>query len=682
MIEQRSRHPGVQLQPGRDPRGRQRQRGQERQRRLRDPGAVVRRDRARLPGTHGRLDVQISDNNVADGHERARCDSCGVALNFNTVCARINGNTTDAGGAGFTSPTSPTLFGIFAGQANTAVVQLDGWNGRRPPEASSRSRIPLPRRPALKGRSPASQPGRATSQASPRRRVWPNRFCPRSGSCPSASRRKAGRSATGSSCRINQNQALFSLLGTTYGGDGRVNFALPDLRGRAPIHMGSGHTLGERGGEQAHTLSIAEIPTHTHAVERHRRAPATTRYARRHARARAAPANQLYRAADATCVAMTPATLDERRRQPGAPEHAAVPGAELLHRPAGHLPVAELEGGATMAQPYVGEIRMFAGNFAPAGWMFCEGQLLPISEIRDAVQPDRHDLRRRRPEHLRPARPARPHPAAPGQRLHPGRDRRRRGGHADRRSRSRRTRTRCWRRRTPATAHDAGEQRARRRPPASTLSPTARDAADAAQPAASIGVGRRQPAARQLPAVPLRRLHHLAVRDLPVPDLGGAMAWIHSSPRSASSRSTSRPKGWAFCDGQLLPLSQNTALFSLLGTTYGGDGKSQLRAARPAGQRADAPGPGPGPLAARPRRDRRQRDRDAARVGDPPTRTRCRRRLSPARIPRPARSEALARSTGANLYQTQHDPEPRPARAGTPSGRPAAASRTTTCSRT
>lgn len=65
---------------------------------------------------------------------------------------------------------------------------------------------------------------------------------------------------------INQNQALFSLLGTTFGGDGRVNFALPDLRGRVPIHVGSGHTLGERGGEQAHTLSIAEIPTHTHFV--------------------------------------------------------------------------------------------------------------------------------------------------------------------------------------------------------------------------------------------------------------------------------------------------------------------------------------------------------------------------------------------------------------------------------
>src|SRR3954465_9389788 len=77
---------------------------------------------------------------------------------------------------------------------------------------------------------------------------------------------KGGALTDGQLLPINQNQGLFSLLGTNYGGDGRVNFGLPDLRGRLPIHMGAGHTLGERGGEQAHTLSISEIPTHTHTL--------------------------------------------------------------------------------------------------------------------------------------------------------------------------------------------------------------------------------------------------------------------------------------------------------------------------------------------------------------------------------------------------------------------------------
>jgi microcystin-dependent protein len=63
---------------------------------------------------------------------------------------------------------------------------------------------------------------------------------------------------------INQNQALFSLLGTTYGGDGRVNFALPNLQDRVPMHMGNNHLLGERGGENFHTLSISELPSHNH----------------------------------------------------------------------------------------------------------------------------------------------------------------------------------------------------------------------------------------------------------------------------------------------------------------------------------------------------------------------------------------------------------------------------------
>lgn len=65
---------------------------------------------------------------------------------------------------------------------------------------------------------------------------------------------------------INQNQGLFSLLGTTFGGDGRVNFALPDLQARVPLHVGGGHTLGERGGQQSHTLSSAELPQHNHQL--------------------------------------------------------------------------------------------------------------------------------------------------------------------------------------------------------------------------------------------------------------------------------------------------------------------------------------------------------------------------------------------------------------------------------
>lgn len=65
---------------------------------------------------------------------------------------------------------------------------------------------------------------------------------------------------------IQQNVALFSLLGTTYGGNGQTTFALPDMRGRAPIHVGNGHSLGEMAGEESHTLTVNEMPSHTHTV--------------------------------------------------------------------------------------------------------------------------------------------------------------------------------------------------------------------------------------------------------------------------------------------------------------------------------------------------------------------------------------------------------------------------------
>ena len=68
----------------------------------------------------------------------------------------------------------------------------------------------------------------------------------------------------GQSLPINQNQALFSLLGTTYGGNGQTTFALPDFRGRIPLHVGGGHIQGETAGQSAHTVTQSEMPAHNH----------------------------------------------------------------------------------------------------------------------------------------------------------------------------------------------------------------------------------------------------------------------------------------------------------------------------------------------------------------------------------------------------------------------------------
>jgi microcystin-dependent protein len=75
---------------------------------------------------------------------------------------------------------------------------------------------------------------------------------------------------------VNQNQALFALIGTTYGGDGRTSFALPDLRGRVPISMGGNFSLGQIGGQEAHALSVAEMPQHGHSLMADATTTATT----------------------------------------------------------------------------------------------------------------------------------------------------------------------------------------------------------------------------------------------------------------------------------------------------------------------------------------------------------------------------------------------------------------------
>jgi microcystin-dependent protein len=71
----------------------------------------------------------------------------------------------------------------------------------------------------------------------------------------------------GQTLPINQNQSLFSLLGTTYGGDGRTTFGLPGLRGRTPNHKGTGYNLGQKAGVEGHVLTTGEIPPHTHGAK-------------------------------------------------------------------------------------------------------------------------------------------------------------------------------------------------------------------------------------------------------------------------------------------------------------------------------------------------------------------------------------------------------------------------------
>jgi len=94
---------------------------------------------------------------------------------------------------------------------------------------------------------------------------------------------------------ISQNQALFSLLGTTYGGNGVTTFALPDLRGKVPFHFDNSFTLGQAGGEQAHTLTQSEMPSHVHPVNASNAAPDS-----------ATPANSFWSSPGAELYAASP----------------------------------------------------------------------------------------------------------------------------------------------------------------------------------------------------------------------------------------------------------------------------------------------------------------------------------------------------------------------------------------
>lgn len=175
---------------------------------------------------------------------------------------------------------------------------------------------------------------------------------------------------------INQNQALFSLLGTTYGGDGRTTFALPDLRGRAPNHMGNGFVLGERAGQEFHTLSQSELPAHTHAPNANPYEPSAP-----------SPANDLWAAqtADgytpgsaAQPVTMSPTSITATG---GNQPHENRPPYGVVNYMIALQGIFPSQSGSNSGvDPFVAEIRIFAGNFAPMGWAFCDGQIMPLSQ--------------------------------------------------------------------------------------------------------------------------------------------------------------------------------------------------------------------------------------------------------------------------------------------------------------
>jgi microcystin-dependent protein len=108
---------------------------------------------------------------------------------------------------------------------------------------------------------------------------------------------------------IGQNQALFSLVGTTYGGDGQTTFGLPNLQGRIPLHLGNGFTIGEQSGEVTHTITSTEMPAHNHGVQASTAAPNSPNpYAAGVGNYLAAPTSPIYDAA-ANLTALAPSTI-------------------------------------------------------------------------------------------------------------------------------------------------------------------------------------------------------------------------------------------------------------------------------------------------------------------------------------------------------------------------------------
>jgi microcystin-dependent protein len=174
----------------------------------------------------------------------------------------------------------------------------------------------------------------------------------------------------GSLLPIESNEALFSLIQTTYGGDGLTDFAIPDLQSRVPISVGEGYGLGRYGGEESVTLQVDQLPTHRHTVQSNNMGgleDATNNFWGN-------STNNVYAPAPGTAT-MNPATLASYGGGDGHENRIPFQAITYYIAIEGQYPSPD---GIYIPPPYLAELRIFSFYFAPKGWIPCNGQLLPI----------------------------------------------------------------------------------------------------------------------------------------------------------------------------------------------------------------------------------------------------------------------------------------------------------------
>ncbi len=321
--------------------------------------------------------------------------------------------------------------------------------------------------------------------------------------------------ARGQLLPINQNQALFTLLGTTYGGNGFTTFALPDLQGRVPIGAGQGPGLtnrprGQATGTEVVTLTENQMPSHSHSLP--------------------------------TLGGMTGATgggVAHSEMQPSLPLNyiIALQGID---------PSQSAEGGGSGINPYVGQVALVASSFAPRGWALADGALLTISPETDVLYSQLGttyggdgittfalpDLRGR---------------AAIGFGQGPGLTNRQLGQNVG----------------AESVALSAAE-----------LAPHSHSLPMVGGTTGLAGTG-----AVHSNMQPSLGLNYIIALDgiFPSPSGAGAGSGGGGQPYFGEIilfAGSSAPSGWAFADGSVLPIIDHETLFNLIGTTYGGDGET------------------------------------------------------------------------------------------------------------